>query len=553
MNKWLLVLLLIFPSILFSQSRKKRIKIANEKARQERMELINNLKSHIEFLANDSLEGRRTGTKGETYAMEYLINSYRTIDLLPIDNNNYIQEFEFNEGKNFDEATTFLRVKNINLKTDEYFFPMAYSSSESIHSSASVALKESGEAWFIDLKDVLEENKFNPHFDIDEYIKKEAKKSAKNGATALLFFNTSSLPDNISFNKNDKSETVSIPVIYIKPSTQKMFFNDIAATYNIELSVNLREAKRKIHNVVGFINNHATNTIILGAHYDHLGFGEDHNALDTFHAVHNGADDNASGCAALLELAQLLKRSNYKNNNYLFIHFSGEELGLLGSKYWLENPTINIQKNYMINMDMIGRYDTIHKLTIGGFGTSPIWGEILPNITSSLNIKYDSTGGGPSDHASFYRKSIPVLFFFTGSHSDYHKITDDFDKINYESVADIVKYIYNAIGAADIKGKIEFRKTAEPTMGKSTKFTVSLGIIPDYGFSGNGVRVDGVTAGKLAEKIGLQAGDILTQLGEHKFNDVMSYMQVLAKFKKEDKTILKIKRKDEEKEIEITF
>jgi aminopeptidase YwaD len=269
--------------------------------------------------------------------------------------------------------------------------------------------------------------------------------------------------------------------------------------------------------------------------------------------IHNGADDNASGTAALIELARMLKKSAPKNNNYLFISFSGEELGLFGSKYWLEHPTVDVQPNYMINMDMVGRYDTAHKLTIGGYGTSPVWSRVLGTANTGLVTKYDSSGSGPSDHAAFYRKDIPVLFFFTGSHSDYHKATDDADKINYEGEKQIVKYVYNLVSSLDDKGKLAFLKTREPDMGRSTKFTVSLGVLPDYGYTGTGVRIDGVSPGKLAEKIGLKAGDILLQLGDYKFVDVMSYMQALSKYKKGDKTKLTIKRGNEEKIFDIEF
>jgi aminopeptidase YwaD len=328
---------------------------------------------------------------------------------------------------------------------------------------------------------------------------------------------------------------------------------DRSSELDIGIAVEMKEKKRNATNVIAYIDNGAATTVILGAHYDHLGYGSDKNALDTGHVIHNGADDNASGTAALIELARMLKKNSPKNNNYLFISFSGEELGLFGSKYWLEHPSVNIQPNYMINMDMVGRYDTSHKLTIGGYGTSPVWSEILTSANPGLIAKYDSSGSGPSDHASFYRKDIPVLFFFTGSHSDYHKATDDADKINYDGEKEVVKYIYNIIKAADNKGKLSFLKTREPDMGRSTRFTVSLGVIPDYGYSGTGVRIDGVSPGKLAEKIGLQAGDILLQLGEFKFVDVMSYMQVLSKYKKGDKTKLTIKRGNEEKQFAIEF
>jgi S1-C subfamily serine protease len=170
-----------------------------------------------------------------------------------------------------------------------------------------------------------------------------------------------------------------------------------------------------------------------------------------------------------------------------------------------------------------------------------------------LITHYDSAGTGPSDHASFYRKDMPVLFMFTGSHSDYHKSTDDADKINYAGQAAIVRYVQNIVQAADGLGKFDFLKTREQSMGKSTKFSVSLGVMPDYAFTGTGVRIEGSSAGKLGEKIGLKQGDVLLQVGDYKLIDVMSYMQALGKFKKGDKTTLVIKRDTKELSFDIQF
>jgi len=207
----------------------------------------------------------------------------------------------------------------------------------------------------------------------------------------------------------------------------------------------------------------------------------------------------------------------------------------------------------MLNMDMVGRYDTTHKLTVGGYGTSPVWGTVFNSIhNTNLIIKFDSSGSGPSDHASFYRKDIPVLFFFTNSHSDYHKATDDWDKINYAGEVQIVNLINTIIEATDAKGNLPFTKTRDQE-ARSVALPVTLGVIPDYGFSGTGMRIDGVSKGKAAERAGLQAGDILLQLGDYKFVDVQSYMQALQHFKKGDSSVLKIKRADKEMEFTIQF
>jgi len=523
--------------------------LAEEKAATE---IITNLKLHVQYLADDKLEGRRTGTKGEQLAQQYLVQQYIQMGLEPKGKDGYLQTFEINEGKQIDPNTSLVvNDKILDINTD--FFPLANSPQKSLKGSPAMALNEKGQPWFEDLKEVLEENKNNPHFDLDQAIQKDAIAIAGKGATALFLYNSSSITDNVQFNKNDKSAALPIPVVYITKTGIKDHFSDNSASFHLSLKISISERKRNASNVVGVINNNAPNTVILGAHYDHLGYNEDKNALDTGHIIHNGADDNASGTAALLELARLLKKSAPKNNNYLIIHFSAEELGLFGSKYWLDNPTTAITPNYMINMDMVGRYDTAHKLTIGGFGTSPAWGAYFTaNPSNNLMIKLDSAGSGPSDHASFYRKDIPVLFYFTGSHPDYHKATDDWDKINYDAERQIVQSIYQLIVYMDDKGKLAFTKTREQQTGKRS-FSVSLGVIPDYGYSGTGMRIDGVSPGKLAEKIGLQAGDVLLQLGEFKFVDVNSYMTSLGKFNKGDKTSLKIKRGSEEKTFEIQF
>lgn len=543
-----LLLLLLLPLSTFSQSKKKK-RLAEEKANAE---LVTRISSHIRYLADDKLEGRRSGSKGEEMALQYLVGQYQQIGLAPAGKEGYVQAFEINEGKQID-AETLLQVEGKTLVLQEDYFPLAFSAAARVTGSPAMALSESKQPWFKDLKEMLEENKGNPHFDIEEEIRKTVKTVAAKGATALLLYNSSALVDNIRFNKNDSSEPVQLPVLYITQAGLAKYFSDHSATLAIKLATHFSGKKRMAHNLAGFIDNHAAHTVLLGAHYDHLGYGEDKTALDTGHVIHNGADDNASGTAALLELARMLKKAAPANNNYLILHFSGEEQGLLGSKYWLDNPSVHITPNYMINMDMVGRYDTAHKLTIGGYGTSPAWNEVFTATTTGLRIKFDSSGNGPSDHAAFYRKDIPVLFLFTGSHSDYHKATDDWEKVNVEAEKDIVKFVYQLIGLADSKGKLVFTKTNDPQQGRARGFTVSLGVIPDYGFTGTGMRIDGVSPGKLAEKIGLQAGDVLLQLGEYKFIDVNSYMAALGQFKKGDKTQLRIRRRNEEKVFDIVF
>lgn len=548
MNKFLLVIVFV-PFLALAQTRKQRR--AEEKADKE---TLANLKAHEMYLASDSLEGRRTGTPGEWKAVQYVAGQFKKDGLAPAGTDGYIQEFDIDEGKQFTSSKNNCSINSqvLAIKTD--FYPLAYSkNNSSVEGTASLDLREKGEPWFYDVKDLLEENKNNPHFDINDAIKKEAVRVKEKGATALVVFNRSTLVDNIQFNKNDTSAACSIPVIYITPGGVKKYLADATASYDIKFGVELTSQKRKAHNVIGYLNFNAPATVVLGAHLDHLGYGEDNNSLDGQGQIHNGADDNASGTSALIELGRILQSTPAHNNNYIFIAFSGEELGLFGSKYWLEHPSKNVVLNYMINMDMIGRYDSSKKLTIGGYGTSPVWGNIFNTTTApALAVKFDSSGSGPSDHASFYRKDVPVLFFFTNSHSDYHKATDDWDKINYEGELAIVKYINRIIEATDNKGKLAFTKTRDQE-ARSIALPVTLGVIPDYGYSGTGMRIDGVSKGKLAEKLGLQAGDVLLQLGEYKFVDVSTYMTALQHFKKGDKTTLTIKRGSAEKIFDVQF
>jgi len=330
------------------------------------------------------------------------------------------------------------------------------------------------------------------------------------------------------------------------------------ASYNISFSIDIQPNVRNSKNIIGFINNNAPYTIVLGAHYDHLGYGEDGNSMNRTgeKLIHNGADDNASGTAALIELAFLLKKSKSKNYNFLFTAFSAEELGLNGSKYFVENPTIPLTSiNYMINMDMVGRMnDSTKAITVGGYGTSPSWSPLFKAIENkNFTIKFDSSGTGPSDHTSFYRKDIPVLFFFTGLHTDYHKPSDDADKINYIGQLQIVKFINQLVLFNKSNEKYIFTKTREQQTSTSAKFSVSMGIMPDYTFSGNGVRVDGVSDNRPAKKAGILAGDVVKQLGEYQTSSVESYMQALSKFKKGDLTKVLIIRGTKEFEFQVIF
>lgn len=309
-------------------------------------------------------------------------------------------------------------------------------------------------------------------------------------------------------------------------------------------------------NVAAYLDNGAEYTIVIGAHYDHLGLGHDRNSLDANPAgkIHNGADDNASGTAGVVELARYFAQNGVKEqHNFLFLCFSGEELGLYGSKKYTETPTIDLSKvSFMVNMDMIGRLNEEKRLMVGGVGTAPDFVPTIHSAKGDLTIKLDSAGVGPSDHTSFYLKNIPVLFFFTGQHSDYHKPTDDVEKVNFSGEKKVLDFAVRVVESLDKTPKLTFQET-KARQEDTPRFKVTLGIMPDYTWEGEGVHVDGVTDGKPAAKAGVQKGDIITGLGDFQVKTIQDYMKALAAFKKGDSTTVKVKRASEEKTLPVTF
>ncbi|WP_299272199.1 M28 family peptidase [uncultured Psychroserpens sp.] len=306
-------------------------------------------------------------------------------------------------------------------------------------------------------------------------------------------------------------------------------------------------------NVIGFLDNNAENTIIIGAHYDHLGYGAEGSLYrGETQEIHNGADDNASGVAVMLSLAKKLATTN-SGNNYLFMAFSGEEMGLLGSNYFTKNATIDLSKaNYMINMDMVGRLKQDSTLAVYGVGTSPILKHVIKANNSKFKIIENESGVGPSDHTSFYNSDIPVMHFFTGQHEDYHKPGDDTPKLNYEGMDMISSYIFEIISDLDDNGKLPFRTTKNESDDVPV-FKVALGVIPDYLFDGKGMRIDGITEDKAAHKAGLEKGDIVIKLGDSLVTNMNSYMRALSSFEEGDKTKVVVKRGDIEVERDIEF
>jgi Tol biopolymer transport system component len=312
------------------------------------------------------------------------------------------------------------------------------------------------------------------------------------------------------------------------------------------------------NNVIGYLDNGASKTIVIGAHYDHLGLNEHLHStkMNSEGEIHNGADDNASGVAGVLELARMLSQNTTKEKaNYIFALFSGEEDGLIGSKEMASNIKVLYPNvTAMINMDMIGRLDDKKTMIVGGIGTSPSFPEIIEkNKPAGFGITQEMSGVGPSDHTSFYLKDIPVLFFFTGTHTDYHKPSDDEEKINYYGVENIVNYVFRTVNAiADVE-KLEFTKTKITSEKKAPKYKVTLGIMPDYTDHGDGLHVDGVTEGRPANIAGILEGDIITKIGECPVKEVYSYMDCLAKLNSGDEKEVTLIRNGKEMKVKVVF
>ncbi|WP_118974527.1 M20/M25/M40 family metallo-hydrolase [Taibaiella koreensis] len=514
--------------------------------------VIQQLRADIGYLASDQLEGRRTGTKGEALAGMYIEKRMGQIGLMPY-GQNYRRPFKFEWGK---ELTPELRfsISNKYISVPEDAFPAPFSAAAKDENYVLPESMESNSPWLVPLYE-SETDADNPHFDWEKQAFDRARKAAERGATSVLFYDKYGSKYFPAFSKRTDYEGLDIPVMVLSKKIYDLYVKDMKVMQPVMMNITFRKEFRTGTNIVGYINNNAAQTVVIGAHYDHLGYGEDGSsrATDGVKAIHNGADDNASGVGAMLAVAAKIRQSGAKKYNYLFVAFSAEELGLLGSKAFVKDKDFNPRKvAYMINMDMVGRLSPDRKLTIGGLGTSPVWPSAIAGINSNFKIVKDSSGIGPSDHTSFYNDSIPVLFFFTGTHADYHKPSDDATKINYVGTKDVVNYVFGVTAAMEKQPAPLYTATRNTTMTR-TSFKVTLGIMPDYSYQEGGVRIDGVIDGKAAAKAKLQQGDIILQLGAVKINGMQSYMEALGSFNPGDKTTVKVKRGPTVQEFPLAF
>lgn len=551
------------------------------------------IKSHISFLASDSLKGRDTGSADESVAAAYIIDRFKEANLKPLGENGlFIQEFDvirgYKEGENgssiqFGERTFSSLSDSI----------LAYGGSASASVSADLVVIGYGinapKLNYIErvsqLKNTIvllmrfgPDGESNPHSAFGEFGELDKKIAAlvDLGVKGIL------VTDGPLYEKTARTLSyrqgkarVSVPIIQISSEIAAQLipgsFIDYQTKINskkkpnliftkkpISISVDIQENTVIAKNVIGILKgtDKDAGAIVIGAHYDHLGMGGSNSLSATkVPTIHNGADDNASGTAGVLELAHYYSKHKTKHD-MIFMAFSGEELGLLGSDNYVNNPTYPLDSmRAMINMDMIGRLNN-RSLLIFGTGSASAWDTLITSSNlDSLDIKMIPDGTGASDHTSFYNKNISVLHYFTDTHSDYHRPSDDTEYINFLGEKLVLEHITRVVAKLDtISAKTFYFTEAPVTQKRSVAMSgVTLGVTPDYGFRGEGMRITGATEGRAGAEAGLIAGDIIIQIGKKKLKDIYDYMDALNEHKKGDKSTIIVKRGEDDVSLTVHF
>lgn len=527
------------------------------------------LKEYITYLASDELRGRYPGTDGERMAAEYIAQKFSDAGFRPGAEEGYFQLFTIFDGVSYGDENAFKRGKESLPLEEEGYYPTAYSANASFEGKTvdvqfGIVLPEKdrddlegkklkGKAAVMDISSP---DGIHPHsaYMSQHDIGLRVSQLVDAGAAAVILIDPSSSgAPRMNFKRLDASR---VPVIFVADETQ---YDALRKGTKVSLSVDVEEKVLEARNVIGFLDNNAEQTVVIGAHYDHLGMGGEGSRYRGEPAIHNGADDNASGVAGLIALARTLSKNREANSlskrNYIFIAFSGEEKGLLGSNFYVKSELFDAERtDYMINLDMIGHLDDDEALVVNGVGTSPIFKEIARE-TRCVEVRVETTPGGigPSDHTSFYNMEVPALHFFTGAHDHYHRPSDDEEIIRYAGLERVLNYVLYLMDACNAEQKLKFTKTEEANSRKAPRFSVTLGVVPDYAYTGKGMRIDGVSEGKPASKAGLKAGDVVIALGDHKVGDMMSYMKALGAFKKGDAAEVFYVRDGETMSAEVQF
>jgi len=559
---------------------------------------------HIKYLSSDELGGRFPGTKGDSLTEDYIIKQFTSYKLKPAGEDGYKQSFNYVSEVRLGENNSFSISSGggkQEFKVQDEYIPLGFSSiggaeGQLVFAGYGINAPEQN---YNDFKDIELKGKIavilrnspgynNPHdnpFASYENPRRKCNMVKEAGAIGVIIINGPNHGEDELLKLRVSSEKLEIPVISMKRSGFEMLFSslnkDLAkiqadmdslktpASFDIssagaKLQIDLKFITSYTNNLIGIIEGNdpvlKSEFIVVGAHMDHLGDGLKYGSLHDSHepAIHNGADDNASGTAGIMELAQYFSAQKKSlKRSIIFMTFSAEEAGLIGSAYFVKSELF---KKYnivsMVNLDMIGRM-TDNKLTVGGIGTSSIWDKMLDSLNgiSKFTLSKNNEGFGPSDHSSFYSKEVPVLFFFTSLHSDYHRPTDDWDKINTDGEVKILEMVVNVIDCINnLAVKPDYIKSKEdPNVTKNMGFRVTLGIIPDYSSTSDGLAITGVKSGSVAENAGLKAGDVIKKMGDFEIKNIYDYTDALSRFKPGDETVLIVKRGEEEMTMNVTF
>ena len=557
MNKFLTLVLLLttaLPAGVYAQE------IPIDLSATKRME------QDLFFLSSDALKGRKPGTPEADVAREYIAGKMMAYGIEPMGENGYFQKFPVPEYATVDYNATTLSVGNAQLEGHVDFYPVSIScetgkaASKTVYVGYGITTEDGSYDDFkgldvngaIAVMNVSSPDGIHPHSAYAAYhsLNERVASLVEKGAKGILLINPEgTASDTQEFFKSINAS--SLPVFFVR--NEKWVNKLMKRAQKTTMSVSISERFSDGYNVIGYIHNNKRKTVVLGAHYDHLGMGGENSLYKGPASIHNGADDNGSGTTLLLEAMRYYAQRQDTNYNYLIQFYSAEELGLIGSKYWANNPTFPLKEvEYMINSDMVGRLRD-NRLQLSGTGTAVEWDEILDTPIHGLDIKKDPAGVGPSDQTSFYYKDLPVLHLFTGTHDDYHKPTDDADKINYKGMAKLASLIYTITARTAYYENVTFQKTTSSEQKTTPNFSVTLGVVPDYLFGGPGLRIDGATEGRPGANAGLKAGDVIMKIGAIAIDDIYAYMTALGAFKKGDTTALVYVRDGEEVETEITF
>ncbi len=498
-------------------------------------------RTFVETLAQPQWRGRGSGERGNEAAARFVAGVFQKAGLKPL-RKNFLQPFTFAYGLSSGKNNR-LTVNGTRYRAGIDFTPWALSSSGAF--SGSLALGLDGD---VSGKVVLLRPESGDFRSIAGLVAQAREKKA----VAALFVRKDSSASGLG-DADPASADAGIPVLQVSSLVAQGF----KIGQSVTLSADVRHEKRTTANIIGLregtdpVLKHEV--VVIGAHMDHLGMGGI-SSLDPSRkpAIHPGADDNASGTAAVLGLAKSLPPTK---RSVLFICFSGEERGLLGSQFYVNNPLIPLEKTVaMLNLDMVGRLKN-NKLSALGVGTGDVWPAYLDdvNLSAKFQLSRDEGSFGGSDHQSFAAKSVPVLFFFTGLHEDYHRPSDTPDKIDADGIARIASLTgMLAQKIADAPTRPTFQQVAVASPGR-TRARASLGSIPEYGTSVVGVLLGGVRPGSPAEKAGLQAGDVIVKLGGKTVRNIEEYTALLGDLSPGDTVEIVVQRAGKEVTVKATL